>query len=173
MVTVLVELARSSDATALVALRDDIARWLTDRGVRQWNPGEFPLDWMRSWIRGGRVHVAREPGGIVAAVAVLWEDAEIWGPDPTGAAGYIHLLMVERHRAGQGLGDVMLAHAEGQIARGGRPRARLDAVATNQALRDWYRDRGYREVGTRKFEDDAWHDTVLMEKELLASSPAS
>lgn len=162
----LVELARSSDAAALVALRDDIARWLTARGVTQWNPGEFPLDWMRSWIRDGRVHVAREPSGIVATVAVLWEDADIWGPDPSRTAGYIHLLMVERHRAGRGLGDVMLAHAEGRIARGGRQRARLDAVATNQVLQDWYRHRGYREVGTREFEDDDWYDTVLMEKEL-------
>lgn len=166
-----VELARSSDATALVALRDDIARWLTERGITQWNPGEFSLDWMRSWIRDGSVHVARQPGGIVAAVAVRWEDAEIWGPDPSGTAGYIHLLMVERHRAGRGLGDVMLTHAEHLIARGRRHLVRLDAVATNQALLDWYRHRGYREVGRRAFEDGHWHDAVLMEKELPAASP--
>lgn len=161
-----VELARLSEAPALVALRDDIARWLTDRGITQWNPGEFSVDWLRAWIRDGSVHVAREPAGIVAAVAVRWEDDEIWEPDPVGTAGYIHLLMVDRHRAGRGLGDMMLAHAEDRIARDGRRLARLDAVATNRVLLDWYRQRGYRDVGTRTFEDSHWHDTVLLEKPL-------
>lgn len=161
-----VELARLSDATALVSLRDDIARWLTARDIAQWNPGEFSVDWLRSWIHDGCVHVAREPGGIVAAVAVVWDDAEIWGPDPTASAGYVHLLMVDRHRAGRGLGDVMLARAEDRITRAGRRLARLDAVATNEVLLDWYRHRGYREVGREAFDDDHWHDTILMEKEL-------
>lgn len=167
-----VELARTTDATALVALRDDIARWLTERGITQWHPGEFSLEWMRSWIRDGSVHVARQAGGIVAAVAVRWEDPEIWGPDPSGTAGYIHLLMVERHRAGRGLGDVMLTHAESLIGRGGRHLARLDAVAANRVLLDWYRNRGYREVGTRVFDDSHWHEVTLMEKELPAASEA-
>lgn len=166
-----IELARSSDATALVALRDDIARWLASRGVDQWNPGEFSVDRMVSWIRGGRVHVARQPGRIAAAVSVLWEDPHVWGPDPSPTAGYIHLLMVDRHLAGRGWGDVMLVHAENQIARRGRPLARLDAVATNPVLLDWYRQRGYRDVGARTFEDRDWHDAILMEKPLDGPAP--
>lgn len=138
-----VELARLSDATALVSLRDDIARWLTARDIAQWNPGEFSVDWLRSWIHDGCVHVAREPGGIVAAVAVVWDDAEIWGPDPTASAGYVHLLMVDRHRAGRGLGDVMLSRAEDRITLAGRrlARAMTDLQPLIRAVAEWARDR--------------------------------
>lgn len=50
------EPAAVDDAEALVALRDGIARWLLERGVDQWLPGEFPQQRMRSWIERGHIH---------------------------------------------------------------------------------------------------------------------
>lgn len=156
--------ARPDDATDLVGLRDDLARWLTSRGIRQWRPGEFALDRMRTWVDRSWVHVHRVDGAVAAAVAVLPDDPDIWQAPPDGDAGYIHLLMVARPYAGQGLGDAALAHAEEVIRRTGRPLARLDAVTANPALGRWYTQRGYRPVGVRSFDDPALFATTLFEK---------
>lgn len=160
-----IDLASRSDAAQLVAIRDARAQWLLDCGIRQWLPGEFPLDRMRRWIDQRAVHVGRVDGQLVAAVAVLWEDPAIW-PDDGTEAGYVHLLMTATEHAGSGHGATMLSHAEAVIGEVGRRLARLDAVASNPTLRGWYEQRGYIEVGRVPFDREDWFDTVLLEKRL-------
>lgn len=157
--------AESEDVGALVALRDNIARWLLQRGIQQWLPGEFSTGRMQTWVHRGDVFVRRRDGRIVAAVAVLDEDPEIWDDDDDGAA-YIHLLMVDREHAGVGLGDAALSFAEEQVRDRGGCVARLDAVASNAVLCRWYQARGYRVVGSRAFEEPELFDSVLLEKTL-------
>lgn len=160
------EIVRASpgDAVALVALRDRVASWLQGRGIHQWLPGEFGVDRMHAWIDQGAVDACWVGGQIVAAVAVLWQDA-IW-PDDDRDAGYVHLLMVDRRWAGRGLGGVMLAHAEQRIRQAGGVRCRLDAVSSNAALQAWCGRRGYRAVGTVHFDREELFDTTLFEKPL-------
>lgn len=160
-----IEPATRSDAIELVAIRDARAQWLLDRSIRQWLPGEFPLDRMRRWIDQRAVHVGRVDGQLVAAVAVLWEDPAIW-PDGGTEAGYVHLLMTATEHAGSGHGATMLSHAEAVIGGAGSRLARLDAVASNPTLRRWYEQRGYVEVGCVEFDCEEWFDTVLLEKQL-------
>ena len=160
-----VELARPGDVDALLELRDRLAGWLARRSIEQWTPGELPAERLAAWVDQQAVHVVRRGGRLVAAVAVLWDDPEVWGHDD-GTAGYVHLLMADRIHAGTGLGDRMLAHAEQHITRTGRTLARLDAVTSNPFLDTWYRVRGYQPVGTRTFPGLRWHDTTLYEKVL-------
>lgn len=159
------ERAYAEDADDLVALRDEVARWLLERDIHQWLPGEFPVARMQAWIGHGDVFVHRRDARIVAAVAVVDEDPEIWDDDRQDAR-YIHLLMVDRAYAGVGLGDAALAFAEDHVRdRGGRL-SRLDAVASNAVLRDWYQSRGYEVVGSRAFEEPELFDSTLLEKRL-------
>lgn len=130
------------------------------------DPGELAQEQMAAWVEHQAIHVVRRDGRPIAAVAVLWEDPDIWSADD-GRAGYVHLLMVDRAHAGTGLGDRMLDHAEQHIRHAGRPLARLDAVTTNRVLTRWYLARGYRPVGTRTFPGTDWYDTTLYEKALL------
>jgi ribosomal protein S18 acetylase RimI-like enzyme len=161
----LFEHAKLHDVKALVELRDQVARWLLERGIQQWLPSEFSAVRMQAWVERGDVFVNRRDGRIVAAVAVLDADPEIWDDDP-GNAKYIHLLMVDRAHAGVGLGDAALAYAEERVRdRGGRL-ARLDAVASNEVLRCWYEARGYEVVGYRAFDEPELFDSVLLEKSL-------
>lgn len=106
------------------------------------------------------------PSRIAAAVAVLDDDPEIWS-DGRRDAGYIHLLMVGRAHAGSGFGDAALAHAEEITRDRGGHLARLDAVASNAKMQDWYKQRGYRSVGIRAYDDEDLFDSVLLEKVLV------
>ena len=159
------EPAGSGDVHELVALRDQLARWLLELGIEQWLPGEFSCARMRVWVERGDVFVHRRDGRIATAVAVVDEDPAIWDDDHE-AAGYVHLLMVDRVHAGVGLGDAALAHAEKRMRGRGLRVARLDVVASNAVLRSWYGDRGYEFVDTRRFEDLEGFDVVLLEKPL-------
>ncbi len=77
------------------------------------------------------------------------------------------MLMVDREWAGHGIGDSVLAWAEGIIRSTGRRYARLDCAQGNQALHMYYERVGYRVVGYKAFPEIAGgFDTVLYEKEL-------
>lgn len=107
--------------------------------------------------------VHRLGGAPAAVVSVHWDD-DIWPVDEVEAS-YIHLLMVDRRFAGEGLGAEMLKWAERHILEDGRTFARLDAVRSNQALQQWYAQRGYRLVGFRDF-SSCQYETALREKRL-------
>ena len=51
--------ATDSDTKALLSLRDDAARWLLDRGIDQWQPGEIPYSWERVWSEPGETRLQR------------------------------------------------------------------------------------------------------------------
>ncbi len=161
-------LADPDDIDCILSLRDDLARWLLDKGVQQWDPGEFPRQRLLDWVTRGWVHVHRRSGRIIGAVAVLDSDP-VWPEDRPGA-GYVHLLMVSRDHVDAGLGDRLLQHAEGVIRRRGCRLACLDAVASNEVLRRWYEHRGYRYVGTVRFAHPGAHDTSLYEKPLAGTA---
>lgn len=160
-----VETATADDADELVALRDRVATWLVRSGIQQWLPGEVTAERLRPWLTAGSVHVVRSHGRIRAAVAVLWEDQDIWGVQHE-PAGYVHLLMVDRAHAGGGLGRALLSWAERRVWERGIRLVRLDAAATNRRLRAWYEAAGYRAVGTKRFGHPKLFDTTLFERRL-------
>jgi protein-tyrosine phosphatase len=134
--------ATPADAAAFVALHEDAARWLWERGIHQWRPGTFQLAWILEPIARGAVYLAERDSAAVGTVMIEWRDAEVW-PDDRGDAGYIHGLRVPRSAAGQGIGLALLRWAERQIAAAGKRFARLDCIAANPVLRAYYERAGY------------------------------
>ncbi|MFJ4849673.1 MULTISPECIES: GNAT family N-acetyltransferase [unclassified Streptomyces] len=139
-------LAEHSDAALLVRLRDGAARWMQERGIDQWKPGEMGEDHFRARMAEGEVWLAEDRGRVVGGWELWWADEPAWGVRPPDA-GYVHRLMVDRGTAPRGAGAAMLAEAERRIAAEGRRWARLDCVAGNPRLRGWYEAAGYTVVG--------------------------
>lgn len=162
------EPAVAADLPAVVALRDEAARWLASRGIEQWAPGERTVEQLRGWL--GDLYVLRRDGTVVASVALRDHDPDVWPRPPVhGRAGYLHLLIVSRRHAGQRLGDAVLAWAEAELVRTGRDLARLDAVAANPALQRWYAARGY--VAWDTVEVPGLSPVVRREKALAGAGP--
>lgn len=128
---------------AFVAVHEEAATWLWERGVRQWRPGEFiiqeALDLLAS---GGEVYLARRDGAPAGGFTLQWEDAAVWG-ERSPDAGYLHALCVRRDASGLGLGAALLDYAGERVATAGRARLRLDCWAGNDALRAYYERRGF------------------------------
>lgn len=147
-----VERPDEREVDAYLRLRDAAAERMVAQGIEQWVPGEVTHERMRELGWGDGLHVARLGGELIGGVIVVWTDELFWGDRPE-PAGYVHGLLVDARHKGTGLGQRLLAWAEGHIAASGRALARLDTVTTNERLRRYYRDAGYAEVGKRVFEN--------------------
>ena len=153
---------------SLLALREAAARWMISRGIRQWQPGEVGPDDVRDQVEAGQWHVLREAGTPVAALRLLWQDDDTWGPQPP-VAGYVHGLVVDRRYAGVGLGSRLLDWAADQVLLHGRTVLRLDCSEQNPVLRRYYSAHGFREVG-RHDRDGRSYSVVLFEKQISDAS---
>ncbi|MDQ1511160.1 MAG: hypothetical protein QOG50_3004 [Actinomycetota bacterium] len=155
-----------TQAPVVRALRDELASWMLQRGIRQWSPGDLPDEWIEVCIGFGAVFLVSHDDRLVGSVTVVWEDPLIWGARPE-SAGYIHMLMVDRDFAGHGIGRLILEWAERSIVATGRHLVRLDCVHDNQPLRAYYENAGYHFVGSKTFPDLAWAGVAaLYEKQL-------
>jgi len=108
--------------------------------------------------------VVRSGSLVVGALRLLWEDEQMWGPQPPEAA-YVHGLVVDRGHAGLGLGRALLDWAGQQARHAGRRQLRLDCSEDNAALRTYYQQHGFETVGRRDF-DGHWYSVVLLDKAL-------
>ncbi|MFE9995071.1 tyrosine-protein phosphatase [Streptomyces avermitilis] len=156
------------DLPELVRLRDSAARWQIARGIDQWKPGQLGEDHFRARLADGEIWIATlgPTGPTAGAWELWWDDPAAWGPQPP-SAGYVHRLMTDRRTAPPGTGRVMLAEAERRIAETGRTLCRLDCLASNPRLRQYYETAGYTVVGEQSSKDGGLGNTyavTLLEK---------
>ena len=163
--------ATPAHAPGIVALRDELARWMQARGIDQWREGEFTPAQVEQEIAAGQwwvVEPESRSGEVLGSVRVIWEDLEIWGEQPE-PAGYIHGVAVDRSLTGTGTGTRLLHAAETVIAASGRRISRLDCDDNNPALKRFYSGLGYTPRGTATFHvpgPDFWVTVQRMERPL-------
>jgi GNAT superfamily N-acetyltransferase len=139
--------AEPADFPALRAMYGAAGRWLHDvKGITdQWDR-DIPDEEVEQFIASGHAFVAeldREPAGalrLTEAAHIPWEVMDYDGL-------YLHGLVVRRDLAGRGLGRQMLAWAEEQARRRGKSTLRLDCMADNPRLCQYYADAGFTPLG--------------------------
>ena len=138
--------AQQEDAVTVAGLLDEATVWVNDLGFSQW-PLPFPRDQLAAAIGRGEVYVVEsEDGDGVATVSMLPDDPEYWGDQPPDAF-YVHKLAVRRDQAGRGIGAAIVEWANAEAAEAGREFLRLDCLADNPGIRDYYEDLGFEHRG--------------------------
>ena len=138
--------AQQEDALTVAGLLDEATVWVNDLGFSQW-PLPFPRDQLAAAIDRGEVYVVEsEDGEGVATVSMLPDDPEYWGDQPPDAF-YVHKLAVRRDQAGRGIGAAIVEWANAEAAEAGREFLRLDCLADNPGIRDYYEDLGFEHRG--------------------------
>lgn len=96
-------------------------------------------------VTNGTVYVYEENDTIVGAVSLIpptsW-DENLW--DDSDAAVYVHRLVVDSRHKGKQIGSQLMRQTMA-----GSKRIRLDCVATNSFLNDYYLRFGFSYVGER------------------------
>lgn len=162
-----VKAAEEKDMEPVTALLKKSAAWLKEKGVYQWtyllhaeNNEEIPKD-----ILAGNTYVVKKDNKYVATFTIYEEpsewDYELW-KDNLKDAYYLHRFTVNRTYKNQNVGSELLqwiiAHLEGKDC------LRLDCVADNKILNEFYLQAGftlkaYKNYGTDKmslYEKQLW-----------------
>jgi ribosomal protein S18 acetylase RimI-like enzyme len=88
------------------------------------------------------MYLAELAGYPVGTFALQWSDEETWGDVPDDA-GYVHGLAIRRDFAVRGLGREVLRRAENLAVASGKKYLRLDCMAENNALNEYYERAGF------------------------------
>jgi ribosomal protein S18 acetylase RimI-like enzyme len=143
--------ATPEELETVVGILSECARWLVERGIRQW-PDPFPAGRVAELLEEGSFYLARLDGEDVATFALLWSDPTFWGERPTDA-GYVHAVAVRRGYAGRGIGRALIDWAADRGAAAGREYLRLDCLSDNAALRGYYEGLGFAPQGEVEIDD--------------------
>lgn len=134
--------ARTADLDVVLSILEEAGRWLVSRGIDQWRPGSFSRRRIAARIERGEMYLAELARRPVGTFALQWSDEETWGR-ASDDAGYVHGLAIRRDFAGKGLGREILRWAENMAAASGKKYLRLDCVAENTALNEYYERAGF------------------------------
>ena len=134
--------ARASELDTVLSILEEAAQWLVSTGIEGWQPGSFSRQRIADRIEREEMYLAEVGGRSAGTLALQWSDEETWGNVPEDA-GYVHGLAIRRDFAGQGLGRELLRWAEDRAAASGKRYLRLDCVAENRALNEYYRRAGF------------------------------
>ncbi len=147
-----VDPARLEEIDLLIEILAETAFWLQARGIAQWQwqwpPPPGLRDKMADKIEQGDVYLARAASNqyAIGALRFEWQDVELWH-DANGEAGYVHSLAVRPHLHGHKLGETLIEWAKTHVRSRNRNCLRLDCVASNVALRNYYAKLGFRYCG--------------------------
>lgn len=165
--------ARVGQIDDVLVVLDEAAERLAAVGVRQW-PRRFEPQWVRPAIEQGHTWLVYVDAQLAATVTLEWSDP-LWDGD-RGTAGYLHRLAVREPAVG--LGSHLLGWAAREVDRHNRQLLRLDCVAGNRRLRDYYESHGFQhrgdvEVGGLPGQRDAASPRILLNRyELRVQSQA-
>lgn len=137
-----VRVAHPYELDVVISILEDAARWMVSHGIEGWRPNSFSRQRIAEIMERGEMYLAMLAGQAVGTFALQWSDTETWGRVPDDA-GYVHGLAVRRDLAGMELGRELLRCAANKVSLSGRKYLRLDCVADNEALNQYYLRAGF------------------------------
>ncbi len=142
--------AGAGDLRRLYVLLEEASAWLAARGVAQWNP-VYPFARFAREVERGDVWYWLGDGEIVAMATLLPSRPEYYPDDlwhDAARAWYLCRFAVSRKLSGRSVGDRVLREIESDAAGEGIDALRLDIVANNPFLAEYYSARGFTRVAT-------------------------
>ncbi len=135
--------AGGGDLDGVLAVLEEAAGWLVTRGIEgPWRPGFFSRQTFADQIARGEVYVSRLGGETVGTITLQCKDELFW-PGVSSDSGYVHKLAVRPAYIGRGFGLQMLEWASRTARLAGKKHLRLDCLAANRKIRDYYEKAGF------------------------------
>jgi GNAT superfamily N-acetyltransferase len=154
--------AQLGDLDRVLEILEEASRWLASKGLEtQWRSSPAFRQTIKDNIERGEVYVAKDPKKTLGTITLQWSDRKFWG-ELSQDVGYIHKLAITRSHAGQHLGLRMLQWAEGKARAEGKRCLRLDCLAGNRIIREYYERAGF--VHMRDTEAPGWRASLYEKK---------
>jgi len=154
--------AQQGDLDKVLEILDEASRWLSSKGLEtQWLASPTFRQTIKDNIDRGEVYVVKDVKETVGTITLQWNDRKFWGDLPPDA-GYIHKLAIVRSRAGQHLGLRLLHWAEDKTRAESKRYLRLDCIASNKIIREYYEKAGFTHI--RDTEMPGWKASLYEKK---------
>ncbi len=147
-------IASQSHQSIVIEILEEAREWLRTKGINQW-PFPFTPEWVDKCLEKQEFFLGNVDQVTVAVFRLLNTDPFIWGEN-TEDAIYIHSLAVRRSWQGHKIGSGLLHWVEDYAVQNHRPYLRLDCMAENSALCQYYEQAGFvacqmKEIQIRQF----------------------
>lgn len=149
-------IATSSDYEKVFNTLLDTAKWLNKKGSDQWGDLLLGKDVHRTdrAIQNQNVYMAYSKENYLGVFILLetqssW-DAELWGKDSGIHTTYLHRVALAEEAHGSGNGELLLRVAMNKAVKNGNRVIRLDCIAENHYLNQFYKNAGFVLVETDK-----------------------
>ncbi|WP_149095468.1 GNAT family N-acetyltransferase [Paenibacillus terrae] len=151
--------ASTEDQAEVQELILQTARWLHSKGSTQWGrllKGKDDHNLGGAISRGEVIIFRKSEGHSLAGSMILQQQPSAWdrklwelneADSEPGTAVYLHRLVVDSDSTGKGLGRELMQWIEQGIHFTGKDRIRLDCIAGNDKLSEFYRQCGYTYIG--------------------------
>jgi len=147
--------AVQADAEAIRGLLIGAAQWIQrSQGFVQWREEWFTQAHVSEVIELYDVFIAQMGGEAVGCFSIHGEDEEIWGDQFHDNAGYLHRLTVSRAYSHMGIGTRLINWAASYVHKQGKSCLRLDCMAGNKALNQYYVREGFTFCG--RYDGQGW-----------------
>ncbi|MBI4214216.1 MAG: GNAT family N-acetyltransferase [Chloroflexi bacterium] len=145
--------AAPSDLEVVIEILEEVAAWLETKGIDQWPVGSFRRSaaFFAGAIERGEVHLAYVGEDLAGTLRLVATDPDVWS-DLADESLYVHSVAVRRSFAGRRLGRQLLEWAEQRAREAAKGYLRLDCVAGNPVLRQYYEDAGFSSAGEVEIE---------------------
>ena len=138
-----ISLAKQSEIDIVLGILDEAAAWLSENKIPTvWAPGGFSRQLFLDQIANGDVYIGSIDDQPVGTFILQWKDLQFWGEQPPDA-GYVHKLATRPAYAGRGIGVEMLKWAEKTARAAGKRFLRLNCLAEDRKIRDYYERAGF------------------------------
>ncbi len=119
--------AKPTDAAGVLAVWQEVSRWLQQQGMPLWDPNQFSHEQVSGQIAAGEICVGVDVAQrIVACMQVSTTDPLFWPEMHLEPAWYLHKIAVTRSQRGQNWVDALLAWVEPLATAGAAKYLRLD-----------------------------------------------
>lgn len=159
--------AKIEESTAITELLRGTAKWIQEQGINQWQyllEGGENEEIIRSIERNDTYVVLRNED-LIGTFTLYREqnewDRQLWGEQPADSL-YLHRLAFKPDEMGKGLGSSVFAWINKNL-QSDKKYLRLDCVAHNQKLNEFYKRSGFEFLGITD-------DHSRYQKELLKES---
>lgn len=163
------KVAQPEELSVVVAILSEAAAWIKDKGIDQW-PSPLNEYWRRRvahMVQRGEIFTVGVFKNRLGIVRITFSDRH-WPDD--GQALYVGALAIRNNMHGQGLGADILNWAALKAQREGKRFLRLDCLASNRRLRQYYEDQGFIYKGQFTSEE---YVAAMYEKPLSTLFPQS
>ena len=142
-----------NEFAVILGVLKEAAVTLQSKGIDQWrvwlNPNAERLQWVQEGFDNGEFYIIENQQKLVAGIYRLsFEDLKYWGIQKK-PSGYMHSLAIRDSFSGQQLGQLILKLVEKQLLEKGLKLFRLDCVASNKKLCQYYESQGFKKVGEK------------------------